>query len=580
MWGNRNMNGINSKYVRMESKEKQTKNQQELVVDGSITIFMTFLFLMLFSLTGAVLDSTRFFSSGGYMTISAYGADMAVFGNYNRELFQEYQLFAYGGHDGIDQESWRTEFQQTLTKNLLERPTQKEKNWTGIFKKKYASVYQMGAIQVKLEETGFLGQEEIFMGQIDSWMKTTAIKDLSSKLLQQITGTDSKNQKELLKGLEEMEDIEVKQDESGNEIDERKSEAKETEKEIMKQKKSKEQITGQKMNPITFLKELMQDGVLHLVCEEEKLSENTVHKRETTEGEKESVEEEKWFQNKTGSGMLKSLLNQSDSLWNEELFDSQKKKTKLLLYASQVFDHFLSEGNKSAHYGLEYLISGKEREQDTIAYIVNRLLRIRTLINFIYVNSSISLREKSLVTATEIAAPLAAEAFVSVIQQSILLILALEEACIDITALLDGRLVPVMKNQSTFKMAYEQLCMASKTLFQKKAAAYPKGGNTIQLTKLSQGIGYIHYLWLMLLMTSWEKLYPRTLDLIQDDLRIRYNQSFRVEQCICQTTATVTYNLPMLSPVFLLNLPAERVKEKGEQYGRLKREITMTYGYQ
>lgn len=578
--GKSNYDGINGDYVCMESEEKQTKKQQELVVDGSITIFMTFLFLMLFSLTGAVLDSARFFSSGGYMSISAYGADMAVFGKYNRELFREYQLFAYGGYDGIDQEAWRTEFQQTLRKNIIERPAQEEKNWAGIFKKRYASVYQMGAIQVTLEETNFLDQEKIFMGQIDSWMKTTAIKDISSKLLQQIAGTDNKNQKEILKGLEEMENIEGKQDESENEINDRKLEQKETEKEIQQQKKSKEKLSGQKMNPITFLKEFMQDGVLHLVCEEDKLSENIVHKRETTEEERESSQEEKWFQKKTGSGMLKSLLNQSDSLWNEELFNSQKKKTKLLLYASQMFDNFLSEGNKSAHYGLEYLISGKEREKDTIAYIVNRLLLIRTLINYIYVNSSISLREKSLVTATEIAAPLAAEAFISVIQQSILLILALEEACIDITALLEGRLVPVIKNQSSFKMDYEQLCMASKTLFQKKAASYPKAGNTIQLTEMSQGIGYVHYLWLMLLMTSWEELYPRTLDLIQDDLRVRYNQSFCMEQCICQTTATVTYALPMLSPVFLLERPVERIKENGEQYGLLKRKITVTYGYQ
>lgn len=56
--------------------------------DGSITIFMTFIFLLLFTLTGAALDSARYFGSGGYVTTSAYGADVAVYGEYNRELLR------------------------------------------------------------------------------------------------------------------------------------------------------------------------------------------------------------------------------------------------------------------------------------------------------------------------------------------------------------------------------------------------------------------------------------------------------------------------------------------------------------
>ena len=40
--------------------------------DGSITIFMTFIFLLLFALTGATLDSARYFSSGGYVRSVSY----------------------------------------------------------------------------------------------------------------------------------------------------------------------------------------------------------------------------------------------------------------------------------------------------------------------------------------------------------------------------------------------------------------------------------------------------------------------------------------------------------------------------
>lgn len=68
--------------------------------DGSITVFMTCIFLLLFALTGAVVDSARYFGSGGYVKASAFGADVAVYGRYNKELFSEYGLFGYGGFDG------------------------------------------------------------------------------------------------------------------------------------------------------------------------------------------------------------------------------------------------------------------------------------------------------------------------------------------------------------------------------------------------------------------------------------------------------------------------------------------------
>ena len=90
--------------------------------DGSITVFMTFVFLLLFALTGATLDSARYFSSGGYVRTSAYGAEIAAYGEYNRELFTEYGLFGCGGFNGKGEEDWLDRYEEILQENLKERP--------------------------------------------------------------------------------------------------------------------------------------------------------------------------------------------------------------------------------------------------------------------------------------------------------------------------------------------------------------------------------------------------------------------------------------------------------------------------
>ena len=137
--------------------------------DGSITVFMTFIFLLLFTLTGAALDSARCFGSGGYVTTSAYGADVAVYGEYNRELFTEYGLFGYGGCNGKGGGDWLERYEEILSDNLWERPVSQEKS---ILPGRYASIYQMSAISTQLEEVHYLTEEKYFRKQLRQWITT------------------------------------------------------------------------------------------------------------------------------------------------------------------------------------------------------------------------------------------------------------------------------------------------------------------------------------------------------------------------------------------------------------------------
>ena len=264
----------------------------------------------------------------------------------------------------------------------------------------------------------------------------------------------------------------------------------------------------------------MRDGVLSLVCDETALCERQLEAREASAVENEELE---WTKGKSGTGILKKFLAQSDSMWNDEMLDDQKKKGELIVYVMDKLGSYISHQGEAVPYGLEYLVSGKSSQKDAFASVVSRLFTMRALINFLYVEKDPILLSQSLETATALAATLMAEAFIPVIQHGILLVLAMEEACVDVTALLLGRRVPVLKNQSSFQMKYAQICTAGKALFRAKAQNYPKAESATRLTDMRSGLGYMQYLWLMLLMNTWEDLYQRTLDVIQFTPCITFN---------------------------------------------------------
>ena len=543
--------------------------------DGSITVFMTFIFLLLFALTGATLDSARYFGSGGYVRTSAYGAEIAAYGEYNRELFAEYGLFGCGGFNGKGEEDWLDRYEEILQENLKERPNS---GGRGIFHKRYASVYQISGIRTEFKEVHFLTQEKYFRQQLRKWITAEGVKDLGDDLIKQVLGTDQGKKEELLRDLEETDSLEAgKETDQINNPDAGKDNSEEAG--LRKPEKKVE-------NPLEFLKELLQDGVLSLVCDTTSLCEREIDSRETA-GQTEAApvdlpagETKSWTKGKSGLGIMKKFLKQEDSMWNDEMMSDSGKKGELIVYVTNKLESYVSEHKGTVPYGLEYLISGKNSQKEAFGTVINHLFLIRTMTNFLYVEKDPVLQAQSLETATAIAAPLMAEALIPVIQKGILMVLSMEEACVDIAALLQGRQVPVFKDQGSFQMQYAQICLANRKLFREKAKSFPEERGGLLAGGNRSGLGYTQYLWLMLMMHSWDELYQRTLDVIQFDLRERFNQTFTIDQCICRTKVVVTYDLPVLFER-LTNRRDYRNSIDGEKgtAGILSRRIAVVYGY-
>lgn len=78
-------------------------------------------------------------------------------------------------------------------------------------------------------------------------------------------------------------------------------------------------------------------------------------------------------------------------------------------------------------------------------------------------------------------------------------------------------------------------------------------------------------MWIFLLEQSEEELHKRSLDLIQYDLREKYNQTFTIDTCICRSRYIVHYRIPYLFE----KLPFL----SGMQKNGVIREMEVDYGY-
>ena len=309
---------------------------------------------------------------------------------------------------------------------------------------------------------------------------------------------------------------------------------------------------------------MMRDGVIGMVCRDGNLSEKEIISREAcdeSQGEGESSK-------KGAADFLKQFLKNENPLENVDKMPKSKRKLLLLAYDREVCSHYLSKEEEGIQYALEYLTAGKKEEKSNLASVVNRLLAVRTLLNFAYVATDPALQEKSLATATALAGFTGLPPVITGVQYTILLILSFQEACVDVTALLDGKAVPIMKNATNFKMKYEEICLGSKSLFQKKASGYgkEKGGTGLNIT-------YKEYLTVFLLLVGEETLYNRTLNVIQQDLREKYNQSFCIDDCICESTYQITYEMDYV----FKELPFLDKTQWGQPMGGQCQEVR--YGY-
>lgn len=513
--------------------------------DGSITVFLSIIFLLFFAMFGVTFENVRSLISAGHVRTSAYSAAVTAFGDYNKELYREYGLFGYGGAEGKNVSDLEFAYQRVLFENLSAVPVKKDKQ--------YVDLFGYRDIDAIVKKADYITDSNEFLGQVTAFLKQEAVMDIKDTIDQKIQTADKNEIQSKLAVTKDYEQGKYEQSD-----DKKATKGKNAAEE--KQEISHDKTDSAGGNPLKFFTNLARDGILGLVCDEDRMTDGVITSCQENDRPDQKDEDDK--KNKEGtkkatdikdmqrkdakseseaSAILSDFISKNQKQEDErEKVNSPIEKISIIRYANKVFSSYTNEQNRTTKYGLEYLIGGKSREKDNLISVINRLLVVRLLLNFTCVMSDAAFQEKSLATATAIAGITGLPPVINAIQYTILLILSFEEACVDVRALLMGKKISALKKSSDFQMKYEEICMGSKKLFTQKANVYPNDDGKKEISSIS----YSQYLWSFLLFVSQDTIEKRIFSLIEYDLREKYNRTFCVHTCICKCRYKINYQIP------------------------------------
>ena len=170
--------------------------------------------------------------------------------------------------------------------------------------------------------------------------------------------------------------------------------------------------------------------------------------------------------------------------------------------------------------------------------MVERILLMRTITNFSYLLTNTQGKEKAYATAVALVGFTGIEPLIRVTQMGILLVWSYEESLVDVAALLQGSKIPLIKTKNNFMLSYSDMFIISKKKIQSKAKEVGK-------KKLGvSGISYEQFIDIFLILENQTQKNYRTMDLIEENMKLRHSKKFSMGDCIYAIKVNCNYTLP------------------------------------
>lgn len=306
------------------------------------------------------------------------------------------------------------------------------------------------------------------------------------------------------------------------------------------------------------MKDLIEEGITSLVIDPDTISDNVIIKEQLPSIIDILSEDEEGF---SFSKLLKNMKIGGKGTGTDSLFGSfgdysldalignaSNEVIERLLVQGYINEHFHrypvkdedKEGRKPSvlTYEREYLLYGKSSDKDNLQAIIGRLILIRTLLNFTSILGDKEKWSEAKSIATKLVGFTGLPILVAITQGVLMILLALASALVDTCALLIGKEIPILKKKIDLK--YYDLLMLTRENIRKKAASY----------KDDKGFSYNDYLTLFLCLTNQRKLSYRMMDLIQENINIRYGMDISLQNCVFGFEAEAKYHIKPLFTSF------------------------------
>lgn len=269
---------------------------------------------------------------------------------------------------------------------------------------------------------------------------------------------------------------------------------------------------------------------------------NTEYKNKISKETENNLMDNKWDKN----GLEETFHNAGKSLQisGESYLSDIERNILLNEYAIDHFTNFLSPYPKDGalNYELEYVMTGKGSDQENLKAVLNQIILMRTILNYFTLLSDRSKGYEAYGMAASLVGFTGMEPLIRLTKNLILMAWGYEEALVDAAALLAGNKVPLIKRGDQILIQFRELVLFNKQLIQQKVKQIEcKKEFNIALT-------YIQYLRTLLALEKENKKNFRMLDLMESNMRLKYDADFSVEKCINSIRIEALLTTP---PVFL-----------------------------
>lgn len=286
-------------------------------------------------------------------------------------------------------------------------------------------------------------------------------------------------------------------------------------------------------NPLTKMKQLLGQSILELVIQREvDISEKKLGNVLLQEQQEQTDKKKGLGEVLLGLGEMKNVSQAIDVLGDGkeisiEAVNGLVNKVLLLFYEEEHFRDFLStESNEkqSLDYEMEYILQGCSSDKENLSRITEQMVLWKTIFNFMGILTDSQKKQLAKETAIAIAGITGIEPLIHVTETIILMVWAFDEALVDVAGLLMGKECLVLKKGKDFVVRFSDLLVVNKKLIQSRAS--------ILKEKVRGGITYELVLSIMNLRMSDKVKRFRAMELINQNMIIRYSKDFTFDNCV------------------------------------------------
>lgn len=202
-----------------------------------------------------------------------------------------------------------------------------------------------------------------------------------------------------------------------------------------------------------------------------------------------------------------------------------------ILYMEYLKEHFgdYLKGPKKItrvlSYEKEYILGGEEKDADNLKKLINKIVLLRSLTDTIILLTDEKSREEAGMMAAAFVGFTGMPAIIEAVKYVILVTWGFAEALVDTAAIFRGKSIPLIKQKRDFSLGLTDIFGLTKERISAEAANL----------KENKGLGsadYETYLDLFLLLKKRESTSYCSMDLIQENLRAEYDDSFSIKNCL------------------------------------------------